>query len=368
MPRAKRSLADADPNASSSPAEAQQTPKRTKTAGKENEAAHLISEQIIEKIVEKYNARALAAQPGKKGSEAPGISADDLDALKNDLVDAMDPTNSGEQWYFYWQQRHGYACNLKWCFDRERELDEDEMDNYLRDKDTLKAEAEEYNKKPADDFPGYKWIISTIADALWTNMQLAEQKCNPDIMSMYIYNDFYGYGVQEIIENALVAWNDEYSKKDGERMCRTLYLLGLALLETLHQMERAGLLADGAKAVRNVPLVLALWFSGLMEHTATKSTVERWGESKAGKKGKDLVYRAPNAKDVGGKFGFQAKWKRFMTSYGRTVRGKKTVGGNQFDITKMSTAERKKHSYNNTDPLAKMGQIPAPLTVPWGDM
>lgn len=55
--------------------------------------------------------------------------------------------------------------------------------------------------KPAADFPDHRWV------AVWETWKLfceyrrrASYTC-PDLLGMHIYNDFHGYGLQELVEN-----------------------------------------------------------------------------------------------------------------------------------------------------------------------
>lgn len=43
---------------------------------------------------------------------------------------------------------------------------------------------------------------------------IQEQKRDQDKFRMYIYNDFTGYGLQEVIENQLAAWAKEFRRKE----------------------------------------------------------------------------------------------------------------------------------------------------------
>ena len=58
--------------------------------------------------------------------------------------------------------------------------------------------------KLADDHPEHKWIVTKKGFELqneWLNQ--ADKRC-PDNFDMYIFNDFYGYGICEVIENMVI--------------------------------------------------------------------------------------------------------------------------------------------------------------------
>lgn len=105
---------------------------------------------------------------------------------------------------------------------------------------------------------------------------------------MYIYNDYTGYGLQEVIENQLAAINSLMGKKpeppavalwihlsalahwlsvqelgpwmmmdDGERWSNTVAMIGIGILATFNALERADLLKKDSP-IKDLGLVLAL--------------------------------------------------------------------------------------------------------------
>jgi hypothetical protein len=48
------------------------------------------------------------------------------------------------------------------------------------------------------------------------------------------------------------------------------------------------------------------------------------------------------------------QWTGFLNDYGTKKGAKITVGGTQYDITKMSKKERKQHSFDGKDPMDEM--------------
>ncbi|EON68928.1 hypothetical protein W97_08186 [Coniosporium apollinis CBS 100218] len=270
-----------------------------------------------------------------------------------------------------------------------------------------KVEFEKYNAKPLSEHPDWPWRVSKPARKMAAKYAQDVDKRDPDIFGMYIYNDYHGYGTAEVIENMLLAWTTEYQKKDssvwelwkhteaiahffalmpeligfgnledGERVNEILNVIGLALLSTLNKLEAASLLKpDGP--VKDLELVLCLmldfcsgydvdfedvvWPHQVVAYANKaglkldklhnmRKDLERYSEDKLDKKKKDLVYSAPKED----KFEFNKKWKAYVSKYGIKRGGKKTVGGEQYDITKMRKAERIKHSFDKEDPMDKM--------------
>ncbi|KAF8450081.1 hypothetical protein BDZ91DRAFT_92149 [Kalaharituber pfeilii] len=59
--------------------------------------------------------------------------------------------------------------------------------------------------------PRPTWTISIVAENLVNSLRVASSNRNPDSHNMYIYNDFYGYGKVEVIEN----WVTDFAKTWG---------------------------------------------------------------------------------------------------------------------------------------------------------
>ena len=52
-----------------------------------------------------------------------------------------------------------------------------------------------YDGKPAEEFPDWPYVISEATAELVTKYSLESSKRNQDIFSMYVSNDFTGYGM-----------------------------------------------------------------------------------------------------------------------------------------------------------------------------
>jgi hypothetical protein len=55
--------------------------------------------------------------------------------------------------------------------------------------------------EPAKDHPDWKWTILWEGYKTFSDYQRRAKYCDPDNFSMHIYNDFQGYGLQELMEN-----------------------------------------------------------------------------------------------------------------------------------------------------------------------
>jgi hypothetical protein len=62
-------------------------------------------------------------------------------------------------------------------------------------------EGEKHFKKDAKDFPDWTWVISRKGFKMYQRRDLQMQKRDVENLGMYWYNDTYGYGIQEVLEN-----------------------------------------------------------------------------------------------------------------------------------------------------------------------
>ena len=53
----------------------------------------------------------------------------------------------------------------------------------------------------ASNHPEHKWVMYRNAYMGYVDMQQKGEYANPDNMDMYIYNDWYSYGLLELIDN-----------------------------------------------------------------------------------------------------------------------------------------------------------------------
>src|SRR5271155_708292 len=60
-------------------------------------------------------------------------------------------------------------------------------------------------KKPAAEHPEHKWIISENGYKVTAKLQHEALTRDQDAMDSYQYNDFSGYGFQEVVENHVGA-------------------------------------------------------------------------------------------------------------------------------------------------------------------
>ncbi|KAL5415887.1 hypothetical protein PMIN03_002464 [Paraphaeosphaeria minitans] len=154
--------------------------------------------------------------------------------------------------------------------------------------------AEKKMLQPARNFPGWKWVMLMESWKIYCEWERRSGYCQPDFLGMYIYNDWYGYGIQELLENlasrhfsslmhlidfswlvkfdaglkkktdegrvsmwaalsSMVLWltegpgTDYIMNDDGERTEEISALTGTALLSGLASIEEAGELKADSK-------------------------------------------------------------------------------------------------------------------------
>jgi hypothetical protein len=162
---------------------------------------------------------------------------------------------------------------------------------------------------------------------------------------------------------------------DGRRVYETLQTVGLAILSTLNMLEQADLLTNDS-VIPNIPLVLSLFLGILgnfVDAMSLKGEYQDWPDAimayakkhdikikgKHGVTGKHyrtnklstkMIVLVGKATSVD-KWKFKRRYREFSAAYGN--------GGVEFDITKMSKAERRAKAFDNKDPLDDMPPVPS---------
>lgn len=254
--------------------------------------------------------------------------------------------------------------------------------------------------------PEHKWVMMRDSwKLLHESRNEVENRC-PDNLNMYIYNDFWGYGLLEVIENFLsqysTAFNRTVKKRnteaiieksqkemwlvvsalgqflnwgqmnpfvmidDGERFTATVDLLARAVLSALDSLDRAGYLKRDSE-YKDLGFVIGTWYSALeqFEELASLKIHENL-----------LAYAKKGDLDVSTVFGtseameesevhlpknsgldtwkFAKHFKEHKKEYGqrKTIfAGPVYLGGDAYDITKWSSAERARYAFDGKDPM-----------------
>jgi hypothetical protein len=98
--------------------------------------------------------------------------------------------------------------------------DEDENDEDLEDDEDDESENKEAKEdkvkidgEAAGEHPDHKFIVTRATNTLVNKYLVEVAKRDQDLFSCHFYNDFTGYGQQEIIENMLQAVYNEFASK-----------------------------------------------------------------------------------------------------------------------------------------------------------
>ncbi|KAI0113214.1 hypothetical protein F4814DRAFT_338994 [Daldinia grandis] len=298
-----------------------------------------------------------------------------------------------------------YYCMFRPFFDIQNENEDKDEDDQLDDDDLL----EEYNQeiraedniemKPATEYPDHRWIAMWETWKLFSAWERRASYTNPDFFKMHIHKHFHGQGMQEMIENMLIAFDKEFSRKkrskralkqmwaivaammqwlleiplhgwiatgDVQRINTTVNLVGRALLTVLNELDRAKMLKADSE-IKDLGLIMTFylyWVEDLeipdLELPYRKEVVgyaKKAGIdlSLAGCYGTDEKIKALE-RAAGGKikpipgapktdrWDWKKKFKKFSKEY--------KIGGERFNILKMSRDERAGYAFDKKDPLA----------------
>jgi hypothetical protein len=155
---------------------------------------------------------------------------------------------------------------------------------------------------------------------------------DPDSFNMYVYNDFAGYGYQEVVENNLAEFSKIYNSKDGkteelwtivesmiwwmveephapwhmiddgERSMLTHSLLGYMLLAVLNRIDQEGDFKPDSK-YKDLSRVMALWAKAA-EDLGTNMDEDPLDDGKSGAKSEEAEF--------GDYAGFNQVWFRYL--------------------------------------------------------
>ncbi|RYP65574.1 hypothetical protein DL769_006277 [Monosporascus sp. CRB-8-3] len=282
--------------------------------------------------------------------------------------------------------------------DEDEQLDEDEIDDRYNELVTSKNSVA---TKPVADHPDHKWISMWQAWKKYCYLKRHALYTNPDMFGMYIYNDFHGYGIQELVQNTLLAFDKEFTKKtrddarlnemwsitsslvhwllrdelgswimmdDGQLLSETISMIGLAFLAMLNELDLAKLLVADSR-IKDLGLVMACyleWSQDSNEYADDESDVDlpETIVAYAKKAGIELenagVYglKEKLASIEGGSGGIEplsgnAKadrwaWKKKFNAFKREHG---ITAGEKYNILKMSRKERASHAFDKKDPL-----------------
>ncbi|KAK8875011.1 hypothetical protein PGQ11_005525 [Apiospora arundinis] len=302
----------------------------------------------------------------------------------------------------------GYYCIARPRFDFENEANEEGADEEDAEERYLAQRDKNLLGKPIAEHPEHKWVAFWQTWKLFVNWHEGAQWCDADAFGMYVYNDFQGYGLQEVVERMLVAFDDQFKKKehdeetinhmwavaaaavhwltteelgpwigcdDGERIKDTMECIGAMFLSALNELDRAGDLKPDSR-IQDLALVMAWyleWSKDLPDYGFDGDELN-WRPqilAYARKAGIDLATPSSGlfgaaqlvstldeeADDDDGVAPLAGEAKPDRWNWKKTYAALKKqaaphFGGRKYDITQWSRKERAKHAFNKKDPLA----------------
>ena len=112
---------------------------------------------------------------------------------------------------------------------RNLEDDEDDEDDEADDEDSNKGKSS-LMFPVADPTTGEEihWVLSKAAETIVEDMMQDADNRNPDAHDMYVYNDFYGYALIEMMENRIAEWEKAYKRYTAWKAGKVVPKRGLA--------------------------------------------------------------------------------------------------------------------------------------------
>ncbi|KAF5000513.1 hypothetical protein FGRMN_1680 [Fusarium graminum] len=244
-----------------------------------------------------------------------------------------------------------------WDFDEDDEDGDDEGDED-EDKEDEGADKNR-EKKPYDKLaslhPDWPWSFTMRGIDRFTWLQLEALKRDQDDFDLHIYNDFTGYGMHEVMENAFAQFDSvfkpkasyrdtwpevegiamvlrsgliEYAMCDDPEKCESISeMVGYLTLATIDPLKAQDVFKPDSE-IRNLGTVLFMLVIGLAEEAGIQLAAPHNFDKSYNE---IMENRDQRAKKMN-------IWNSHIGGAGAKL------GGQRFDITTFTKAERKKHS------------------------
>ncbi|OQE11785.1 hypothetical protein PENVUL_c002G00083 [Penicillium vulpinum] len=273
----------------------------------------------------------------------------------------------------------------------ENESEDEEDEEFIEQKKKDDAEADDATTlEPASEHPGEKWIFTNAGVAKWIALKQCTAVRDPDNFEMHVYNDFFGYAVMELVENLLLDFDEAAGDwkmqwaiceatglyfqmsaimsmvgcEDGDTVnaiCTTFATMFPTMLATL---ERNDLFKSDSE-VKNLGAVIGLFIRFIVDveeyginwddhdakiaayatkHDITVHGLNHKRYEKSSREEFDLPEATADSNDPWG-------WQKALATL-KEIHDE-NLGGDSKDITSWTSAERKKASFNNKDPIPR---------------
>ncbi|KAF8244873.1 hypothetical protein K440DRAFT_663178 [Wilcoxina mikolae CBS 423.85] len=247
------------------------------------------------------------------------------------------------------------------------------------------------------DGTDYLYYLTTKGYSLLEKMNTQGDACDQDLHGLYINNDFTGYGLVEVLENGIALWEKEWVKKtrkaealwscaeviavwindgdirwhmidDGDRLAGLCWLMAALFLETFRALWKDHLIAPESP-IKNIGMIAGLVALGNNDNCITdysyiyrivgmckKGGVEvRLGHDDIEMEGR--IEEFLNKEEAKYKVDDEDEWRDEDDEEDEILKGYDAVrdgydehlptgklGGREYDITKMSKAEKQEAS------------------------
>lgn len=183
-----------------------------------------------------------------------------------------------------------YICMARTSEDRERENDlkpasQQLSREQLRKQHNASLDGPPKIGDPAKDYPGHKWIIMRNSWDLMSERKTTASYCCPDAFDMYIWNDWEGYGLLEIVENFVADFHAAFVMPESKNRLRNMWFPLAALLHWIAIKESIVdfTCGDDSGAVVDILALIGRAFVTML------NALERAGELKPDSSFKDLA-------------------------------------------------------------------------------
>lgn len=306
-------------------------------------------------------------------------------------------------------EAYSFICVCKRVFGTDYDEGEDGSNEDEEEKDDKKGKQEKretYQRppscdggktclchKPATEHPGNIWTVSRAGfQKFITSTIQGDLRC-PDLFNMYVYNDYHGYGIVQVVQNTLLDFDQEKEKdnwKEQWAICEAIILffqsghampffmiddsqgmkdlcdlLRIMFLTALASLERHGLLKPDSE-VKNLGVMMGqfLRFQNICDSFpegldtavvayAAKHNIQIQGLSDVRSRlesiresDEEVVLPASDAESTD-PWDFNGKFLDYIE------RNAPAVGGDSYDVTTWTCAERKRKSFTGKDPFSK---------------
>ncbi|KAJ9297984.1 hypothetical protein DTO271G3_4205 [Paecilomyces variotii] len=242
--------------------------------------------------------------------------------------------------------------------------------------------------KPSKDHPDHPYTFSVGGIQKYNTIATMCSLRDPDMFDMYIYNDFAGYGLLEMVGNLLLDFEeakDDWKQQwyiceattlffhnynpmplfmidDGEGLDMFLHCVRTMFLAMMATLERNNLLKPDSE-IKNLGMVmgLAIRLDAYAEDLDSFEDLPKYLHAYAAKHNIVLVDvpedDEPEPVPATGKGSLPDPRAKKNDPWGfsaelRKLSKEQDVGGDKYDITTMSAAERKNASFKKKDPLS----------------